>query len=148
MESISPKQGILKEELATLRAKWNFKMKELDYKMRNGTEISDSGRLSADNAYLVRHLGDALSLAISDVVEKRPADPISFLSSCLRKYAEERRRSFEEEVRKLEMELILEERNLIREERKVQRIEEAAYEKENERRKVSLLIILYLFHTA
>ncbi|CAD5114858.1 DgyrCDS3893 [Dimorphilus gyrociliatus] len=136
MESVSPKQGILKEELATLRAKWNFKMKELDYKMRNGTEISDSDRLSADNAYLVRHLGDALSLAISDVVEKRPADPISFLSCCLRKYAEDKRKTFEEDVRKLEMELILEEQNLVREERKVQRIEEAAYEKENERRKM------------
>jgi len=41
-----------------------------------------------DSAYLKEHVGQALSLGLAEVCQKKPVDPIDYLSKWLRKHVE------------------------------------------------------------
>lgn len=41
-----------------------------------------------DSEYLKRHVGAALSLGLSEVCQKKPADPIDYLANWLRKFVQ------------------------------------------------------------
>lgn len=41
-----------------------------------------------DSAYLKEHVGKALALGLAEVCQKKPADPIEYLSKWLRKHVE------------------------------------------------------------
>lgn len=41
----------------------------------------------AESGYLAGSVGRALAVALAEVAEKRPQDPIEYLSLCLRKYS-------------------------------------------------------------
>lgn len=41
-----------------------------------------------DSAYLKQHVGTALALGLSEICQKKPADPIDYLSNWLRKHVE------------------------------------------------------------
>ncbi|XP_057309506.1 DPY30 domain-containing protein 1-like [Hydractinia symbiolongicarpus] len=70
-----------------------------------------------DSEYLKRHVGTALSLGLSEVCQKKPADPIDYLANWLRKFVqnEENKRQVEKEE-----ELLRKERMIAAEEERVQ----------------------------
>ena len=41
-----------------------------------------------DSAYLKEHVGQALALGLAEVCQKKPVDPIDYLSKWLRKHVE------------------------------------------------------------
>lgn len=59
-----------------------------------------------DSEYLKRHVGAALSLGLSEVCQKKPADPIDYLANWLRKFVqnEENKRQLEKEEEQLRKE--------------------------------------------
>lgn len=52
-----------------------------------------------DSEYLKKHVGDALMLGMSEVVQKRPVDPVEYLAFWLRKFVVNR--DFEFKVSRL-----------------------------------------------
>ena len=72
---------------------------------------------SADSAYLKEHVGDALTLALSEICQKRPSDPISYLSQWLLKYVEnmehKKQLALDAETLSRERELAMEEKRRI-----------------------------------
>ena len=49
-----------------------------------------------DSEYLKKHVGVALSLGLTEIVQKRPVDPIEYLAFWMRKFVENR--DFEDKV--------------------------------------------------
>lgn len=70
-----------------------------------------------DSAYLKQYVGKALALGLSDVCEKKPADPIDYLSKWLRKHVE----NLEDEAKEEALsEQLIKDRKLAEEERRRQ----------------------------
>lgn len=43
-----------------------------------------------DSEYLKQHVGEALAIGLTEIVQKRPVDPVEYLAHWLRKYVENR----------------------------------------------------------
>lgn len=54
-----------------------------DTRPRTGTAPS-----TVDGKYVAQHLGTALTLALAEIAERRPKDPVEYLSMWLYKYRE------------------------------------------------------------
>ncbi|XP_065677835.1 DPY30 domain-containing protein 1-like [Hydra vulgaris] len=68
-----------------------------------------------DSEYLKQHVGLALSLGLSEICQKRPSDPIGYLSAWLKKYVRNREENEHDLIDKKRLE---EEREILAEEAK------------------------------
>ncbi|XP_041365901.1 uncharacterized protein LOC121380929 [Gigantopelta aegis] len=91
-----------------------------------------------DGKYVARNLGTALTMALAEIAERRPWDPIEYLAQWLYKYREnidynKRQEDLLEEIRRDEQELEEEEKRIFRRKQEQKRIE--AIESEKRRHK-------------